>query len=203
MPESPSHEFKNAALDPALLSTPYRAKTNWHIITGAPCCGKTTLIHQLAEEGYQTLPEMARVYFDLEKAKGRTIPEILADLVSTQHSIAGLQLSFEDELDPEETVFLDRGLPDCLAWHRNAGMDPNELLPDCFRHRYASVFILDLLPYVGDGAREYDTAEVDYLDRQLANDYRALGYAVVRVPVLPPPERLAFVLENLAGRGLL
>jgi predicted ATPase len=34
-----------------------------------------------------------------------------------------------------------------------------------------------------------------------ARDDRALGYEVVRVPVLPPPERLAFVLERLAGQG--
>jgi predicted ATPase len=203
MPENPPHDFKVSALDPAILSSPYQVHTNWHVITGAPCCGKTTLIGQLAEEGYQTVPETARVYFDVEIAKGRTIPEILADKPGTQRGIEEMQLSIEDALNPEDTVFLDRGLPDCLSWHRNAGLDPNELLPKCFRRRYASVFVLDLLPFVGDGAREYDTAEVDYLDKQIASDYGALGYGVVRVPVLPPPDRLAFVLEWLSEGGLI
>jgi len=73
----------------------------------------------------------------------------------------------------------------------------------CFHHRYASVFILDRLPLQLDGARIEDDAYTVLLDEWLVRDYSALGYRVVRVPVLPPQERLAFVLEKLSEQGLL
>jgi predicted ATPase len=57
-------------------------QTNWHVITGASCSGKTTLIDQLADKGFQTVPEVGRQYFKRELAKGRTIDEIREDRVT-------------------------------------------------------------------------------------------------------------------------
>ena len=37
----------------------------------------------------------------------------------------------------------------------------------------------------------------------ITRDYSALGYSVVRVPVLGPEEWLAFVLERLSEQGLI
>ena len=50
--------FKTTKLDPDLLPTPFEVQTNWHVITGAPCSGKTTLIDQLADKGFHTVPEV-------------------------------------------------------------------------------------------------------------------------------------------------
>jgi predicted ATPase len=52
-----------------------------------------------------------------------------------------------------------------------------------------------------DGARIEDEVFTVLFDEALVRDYRALGYEVVRVPVLPPQERLQFVLEQLSGQG--
>jgi hypothetical protein len=51
-------------LDPAILTSPYETYTRWHVITGAACCGKTTLIEMLSAKGIQVIPESAhyRVY---------------------------------------------------------------------------------------------------------------------------------------------
>ena len=73
----------------------------------------------------------------------------------------------------------------------------------CFHHRYASVFILDRLPLELDGARIADEDYTVLLDQALVRDYRALGYDVVRVPVLSPTERLQFVLGRLSELGLI
>jgi predicted ATPase len=172
-------------------------QTNWCVITGAPCSGKTTLIDQLAEKGYRTVPEAGRQYFEGEIAKGRTIDEIRADPAAMTRQIYALMLEQEAALHPEETVFLDRGLPDAPAFFRIAGMDPNETLSDCTQHRYAAVFLLDRFPYHQDGVRTADDETAEYFDSWMERDYRALGYEVIRVPVLPQKERLAFVLERL------
>lgn len=52
--------------------------------------------------------------------------------------------------------------------------------------------------YTGREALDWDEAYTVLLDEWLVRDYSALGYRVVRVPVLSPQERLAFVLERLA-----
>ena len=109
----------------------------------------------------------------------------------------------ERGLQAAERLFLDRALPDACAFYRFAGMNPNEVLLDCFQHRYASVFMLDRFPYQQDGVRGGDDTYADYFDSWMERDYTALGYEVVRVPVLPPEERLAFVLETLSEKGLI
>ena len=203
MLNTPQHDFRTTELDPDILSTPFNVQTNWHVITGAPCCGKTTLIDQLAEKGFRTVPEIAHLYIEREMALGRKSNEILKNRVDLQGILVEMQLGIEQELQANEVTFLDRALPDCLAFNRYVGLNPNEILSECFHHRYASVFILDLLPFQEDGVRADDSAVVGYLDEWLARDYRALGYRVVRVPVLSPQERLAFVLERLSEYELI
>ena len=191
-------------LDLDLLSTPFKVLTNWHVITGAPCCGKTTLIDQLAEKGFKTVPEVGREYIKREIAQGRTLDEIRANNVAFACVIKELQLEIEHGLGPSEVIFLDRAFADCLTFCRLAGLDPNGILPECFHHRYASVFVLDRFPVQKDDARIEDEVTAGLLDEWLERDYRSLGYGVVRVPVLPPEARLAYVLERLSkGRSRL
>jgi predicted ATPase len=184
MLDSPLHDFGTAELDPDLLSTPFKVRTNWHVITGAPCCGKTTLIDHLADKGFRTVPETAHLYIERELALGRKLKEILNNRVDVQGILIEMQLEIERELQANEVIFLDRALPDSLAFNRYVGLSPNDLLSECFHHRYASVFILDPIPFQENGVRDEDSGTVDYLDEWLARDYSTLGYRVVRVPVL-------------------
>lgn len=204
MAKRKQHEFSATELDPKLLSTPFKVQTNWHVITGAPCCGKTTLIDRLGDKGFRTVEEIARQYLDNEVAKGRTIEEIHAHPSSRDRGIKDMQMEIEAELRAVEFCFLDRALPDSLAFFRIAGLNPNEFLTECFHHRYASVFILEPLPFQSDDQRveEFELA-AGFLDEWHTRDYQSLGYDVVRVPVLPPEERLMFVLERLSQQGLM
>jgi predicted ATPase len=203
MLDSPSNDFRTAELDPDFLSTPFKVQTSWHVITGAPCCGKTTLIDHLTDKGFRTVPETAHLYIEKELASGRKLNEILKDRVNVQGILIEMQLEIERELQANEVTFLDRALPDSLAFNRYVGLSPNDLLSECFHHRYASVFILDPIPFQENGVRDADSGVVAYLDEWLARDYSTLGYRVVRVPVLAPQERLAFVLESLSEQELI
>jgi predicted ATPase len=173
------------------------------VITWAPCCGKTTLIDQLADIGFQTVPEIGRAYIEREMTRGRTIDEIRENNVTFCRTIKDLQLAMELGLRARECLFLDRAFPDCLTWFRVAGLDPNQILSECFHHCYASVFLLDRFPLQQDGVRTEDDVQSDFADEWLARDYGALGYSVVRVPVLSREERLTFVLERLSEQGLI
>ena len=203
MHEAPQPEYRSTELDPDLLSTPFEVQTNWHVITGAPSCGKTTLINLLSAGGFKTVPESARLYMEAQIARGRSIDEIHANATDLQRAIINKQLGVESSLRVDDVCFLDGAVPGSLAWYRVFGLNPNEILLECFHHRYASVFILDRLPLQLDGLRFKDDAHTGFLDEWHTRDYRALGYSVERVPVLPPEDRLAFILEILSGQGLL
>ncbi len=63
----------------------------------------------------------------------------------------------------------------------------------------ASVFILDRLPVerkIKLGPE--DEINTQFIDEWLERDYTAMGYGVVRMPVFPPRERLAFVQDRLS-----
>ena len=193
-------KYRTTPLATALSATPYGVHTRWYVLTGAACVGKTTLLEALAGQGYRVIPESARAYFDAEQAKGRTLAEIRADDAALQRAILALQLSYERDLPVNQVAFLDRAVPDSLTFFRIFGLDPNEVLPHCFHHHYAGVFILDRLPLRRDQTLgpEDDAASV-FLDAWLERDYASLGYPVVRVPVLSPQERLDFIRDRLLG----
>ncbi len=197
------HDFRDTELNPDLLSTPFKVQTNWHVITGASCSGKTTLIDQLADKGFRTGPEAARQYFESELAKGWTIDEIREDRATITCQVHDMMVKREIGLRTNEVIFFDRALPDSFAFYRFAGLNPNEILLDCFQHHYASVFLLNRLPYQQDGVRVADDPTAAYFESWTSRDYSALGYNIVRVPVLSPEERLAFVLERLSKQGLI
>jgi predicted ATPase len=114
-----------------------------------------------------------------------------------------MQLEIAHGLRANDVAFLDRAFPDAHAYFRVVGLDSNEILLECFHHRYASVFLLDRLPLRQDGVSTEDDAIAGSLDERLARDYSALGYRVARVPVMSPEERLAFVLERLSEQGVI
>ena len=191
------------ALKPELLQSAFEVQTRWHVITGAPSCGKTTLINQLAEAGYPTVPEGARLYMESQLAQGRTIADIRADICELQCAIKDVHADIERGLPANACLFLDRALPDCLAWHRAFGLDPNTFLRQCFRYRYASVWMLDPLPLNLNGLRFKDPELQAFLHEWHIRDYTALGYSIHHVPALPPEARLAFILEALSETGAL
>ena len=199
MPKKSQNTFRNKMLTPDLITARFKVQTNWHVITGAPCSGKTTLIELLEKEGFHTVPEAGREFFECEFAKGRTLDEIRGDPAKITRQIYEIMKEREIGQRVDEVTFFDRGLPDAPAFYRMAGMDPDEVIPDCFQHRYASVFILDRLPYQLDGVRAADDETAAYFDVWTERDYIAVGYEVVRVPVLPPIERLHLVLESVFG----
>ena len=57
--------------------------------------------------------------------------------------------------------------------------------------------MLECLPIEQDEIRIEDEVTAEFLGKWLVNDYTALGYSIVRVPLLSPNDRLEFVLEKI------
>lgn len=181
-----------------LSSMDSNLKTNWYVITGGPSSGKTTTVNLLKDRGYKTTIEHARHYIDTQKVTGKTVEEIRANHSVFQQGVLDMQIAQEQELSPEEIVFLDRALPDALAYYRFLNIPIDEKLQKIVRrHAYKKIFILDPLPFVPDYARTEDAVAQKKIHMLLTGAYETLLSPIIHVPVLPPEERVEFILKHI------
>lgn len=172
--------------------------SNWYVITGAPCSGKTKVIEGLAALGYTVTPEAPRIIINNEIKKGKTAKEVRANEAEFQKKALQMKIEIENKLSPEEITFLDDGgIPSSIAYYQIAGLDPDPAIEEAKKRRYGAVFFLERLPLEADYARIEDEKTVSQLDKLLYQSYLNLGYDVVRVPAKPVEERVKFILKKI------
>ncbi len=175
-------------------------QTNWFVVTGAPCSGKTSLLRKLHKKGYSWHPEVAREYIEKALENGQTLHEIRADEGIFQKGLIDTKAKLEHTLNVKEIHFLDRAMPDSITYYRVAGLDHREVLPHCHKFRYRRIYLLDVLPYKLDHARTENTETVKYIDQWLEEDYKSLGYGVLRIPVMSLSKRRDFILADIKNQ---
>lgn len=172
--------------------------TNWNVITGGPCTGKTTVINLLSELGYKTTIEHARHYIDTQKDRGRTTEEIRQNKLEFQRGVMEMQIEEEASLNPADQVFLDRALPDAIAYYRFLDLKLDQrLLEQCNLYCYNKVFVLDRLPLINDYARLEDEDEQIRIHQLIIEVYQSYPCPVVFVPVMEPNKRVDYILNEL------
>ena len=175
-----------------------RIKTNWYVITGGPSSGKTTTVNLFKERGYITIFEHARHYLDTQRLQGKTIEDVRKQQREFQLGVLDMQIEQENQILPDVLVFLDRAIPDALAYYRFLNLPVDEKLTKALRTvSYKKIFILDCLPLVNDYARSEDDIAQKKIHTLLTEVYEALPFPIVKVPVLPPDERVDLILKNL------
>jgi len=175
-----------------------RKNNKWCVITGAPSSGKTTILERLEKEGYKVYYEQARIYIDEEIKKGRIIKEIRKDELLFQQKILDLKVDFEKNLDPDELVLIERGIPDSSAYMKMLNMDQDPSLKKALVScSYKKVFLMELIKYEKDYARTESQEDAMILDQLLEKSYTDLGIEVIRVPKMSIDARVKFVIDNL------
>jgi predicted ATPase len=172
-------------------------KTEWVVITGAPCSGKSSVVSILELRGYRVVHEVARTYIDELLQAGKSLQEIKADMLAFEKTILHRKLAIEATLTENETVFLDRGLPDSIAYFKSADLDFSYPLKKSREVRYRKIFHFQRLLFEKDHVRAEDERMLENLDRLLKQSYEMLGYNVVDVPVLTVEQRADFILDRL------
>jgi predicted ATPase len=171
--------------------------TNWYVITGAPCSGKTSVISSLEQLGYMVVHETARAYINEELDKGKNLDEIKADMSLFEHNIFYRKIEIEASIPDKAIVFLDRAIPDSIAYFRFAGLNPEEPEKESADIRYRKIFLFDRLRIKHDEVRNENDEDSILIDRLIEETYKTLGYEIMRVPVLPVGRRIDFILENI------
>ena len=172
-------------------------QTNWHIITGAPCSGKTTVIKEIEQRGIRVIHEVARACIDRQLDKGLPLDQIKADMLQFERQILQAKIRIEDSLTKTEPVFFDRGVPDSIAYYNLEGLDPAEPLKYSRRNRYRRIFFFERFEFFKDQVRSEDEMMAARLNDLLLAAYGKIGYDITMVPVMPVKDRVDLVLENI------
>ncbi|HLC50967.1 MAG TPA: AAA family ATPase [archaeon] len=163
------------------------------VLTGAPGCGKTSVVNALAKMGYYTIPEMARMIIE----EGRCLPQ--NDFDGFEREIIRRQLEYESRLGAKR-AYLDRGVGDIPGYYMNAKMEiPDDIQRIADNHRYDSIFLLELNPiiYKRDFVRRETFEEAQKLEGCLYRSYKMLQYDLLVVPPARSPEiRAEYILAN-------
>ena len=171
--------------------------TNWHVITGAPCSGKTTVVHELERRGYCVVHEVARAYIEGKLAEGLSLARIRVDELAFECRILEEKAAIERNLGARDTIFFDRAVPDSIAYFRLSGFDPSEPIALSGERRYKKIFLLDRLPARKDAVRKEDDRTASFIEALLIDCYRGLGYPLIRIPVSDVSSRADAILKHL------
>lgn len=171
--------------------------TNWYVITGAPCSGKTTSIRDLEQRGYRVVHEVARAYIESEIKKGKSLVRIKADKLAFERHILYKKAEIEASLPENLIIFFDRAVPDSIAYFKLEGLDSDEPLKISRNVRYKKIFLFERLSFARDDARSENDAQATSLECFIRNSYRTLDYDIVRVPLLSVKQRSEFILQHL------
>jgi predicted ATPase len=104
--------------------------------------------------------------------------------------------------EPHNIVFLDRGIPDVLAYMHYIGDSyPSFFDTACKEHIYSKIFILppweDI--YVSDQERYENFEQAQLIHDHLVETYEKYGYELIEVPKDTVDKRILFILEQISN----
>ena len=146
--------------------------------------------------GYPTIQEASRTLIDEYAAKGASLEELRADGPRFVRMVLQKNIEIEKNAPTEGTIFFDRGIPDCIAYHKLVNLTTVDI-EAIGKGRYKRVFFLEQVPFVNDYARPEDEETAAKLSALLLSAYKDLDYNVIMVPAVSVAERVKLVLASL------
>ena len=172
------------------------------VIIGGPGTGKTSLINELIKKGYICYPEVSREV-TLE-ARRQGIEQLFLEkpLLFSELLLEGRKKQHYNALQENaEIVFLDRGIPDVLAYmHYIGDAYPSSFENACKEHRYTKIFFLPPWQeiYSPDKERYENWEQARLIAGHLVETYTNYGYELIEVPKDTLDNRILFILEHLS-----
>lgn len=171
------------------------------VIIGGPGTGKTTIIDNLISKGFCCYPEVSREI--ISEAQKQGIEQLFLEkpLLFSELLLEGRKKQFNNaQKEAHKTVFLDRGIPDVLAYMHYIGDSyPAFFHEACTEHKYDRIFILPPWEeiYVSDDERYENYEQAKLIYNHLVETYEKYGYNLIEVPKGTVEERTNYILNSL------
>ena len=171
------------------------------VITGGPGTGKTSLINELAKRNFICLEEISRqVILDARKEGVEQL--FLTNPLLFSERLLESRMSQFQEANSIKTpyVFIDRGVPDVLAYMDYANESyPNYFENACQECRYDQVYVLapwqDI--FTSDNERYENFSQAVKIHEQLLNTYKKYQYNLIDIPFDTIENRVDYLLDTL------
>lgn len=178
-----------------------KTKTKKIAITGGPGTGKTSIINALIEQGYLCYDEISRQITLQARKEGIEQLFLIEPLLFSEKLLKGRTEQFlKASKENTELVFLDRGLPDILAYMDYIGDEyPKQFEQACLDYRYDQVFLLPpwMDIYESDNERYESFDQANTIHHHLIKTYTHFGYDLIEVPFGTVAERVKFIVQTL------
>lgn len=171
------------------------------LLIGGPGSGKTSLLEALESKGFVCYPEISREV--TKKAQEEGIEQlfledpILFSKLLLQGRIEQYKQATEEQ---EEMVFIDRGIPDVLAYMDFKGdTSPKDFYEACELYKYHKIFIFPPWEaiYQCDNERYETFEQAVAIHNYLVKTYEYYGYDLIEVPKDSVPKRVEYILKHL------
>ncbi len=175
---------------------------SYYVLTGGPGTGKTTLLNELGQQGYITVPEVARDIIKHQVLnKGTALPWVNKKEYANLMWEASL-LSYQNIYNTYvgDIVFFDRGILDTICYMQMENIPIKPEQEYFIKHSYyKKVFLLPPWEeiYKTDSERKQTWEEALYTYESMKRVYLAYNYDVIEVPKLSVEKRINFIREKL------
>ncbi|WP_179352217.1 AAA family ATPase [Winogradskyella vidalii] len=171
------------------------------VIAGGPGSGKTTIINALKKRDFICYDEISRQITLQARKDGVEQMFLTEPLLFSEKLLEGRTQQFLNaEKETKSTVFLDRGLPDVIAYMDYIGDTyPDHFVKTCEAHKYDVIFVLAPWQeiFTSDSERYENFEEAIEIHKHLLTTYQRFGYQLIDVPFGSVKTRTDFVLEFL------
>ena len=102
--------------------------------------------------------------------------------------------------EQDQIVFIDRGIPDVLAYMNFIGdVYPEHFEAACKENNYNKIFVLPVWDeiYVSDNERYESLEQANEIQKHLIETYKKFGYDLIDVPKDTVSNRIKFILEHI------
>ena len=171
------------------------------VIIGGPGTGKTTIIDNLLSKGYCCYPEVSREI--IMEAQKQGIEQLFLEkpLLFSELLLEGRKKQFHNaHKEPHNVVFLDRGIPDVLAYMHYIGDSYPAFFDEaCKEHKYSKIFVLPPWEeiYISDDERYENYEQAKLIYGHLVETYQKYGYNLIEVPKGTIENRVNYILDVL------
>jgi predicted ATPase len=171
-----------------------------YAISGGPGFGKTTIANLLIQRGLVVCDENARKWMD--SYPGLSGFSDIGFPPNFETEMANLRIAFLNSVPHDVIAFSDRGLPDQIAYSWYKKKTPSLFIEEqVLKYRYAKVVFI--VPpwkqiYTMDHVRKESFSQAVEIHDYILEAYLKYGYETVNLPLLPPDQRVDFILNYIS-----